>query len=267
MTLAKRIVPCLDVDHGKVVKGIHFRNLRDAGHPATLAKRYCDEGADEIVFLDITASPEKRKILEKMVRDVALVMDIPFTVGGGIGSLDDGRLVLQNGADKVSVNTAAVNDPTLVSRLADKFGEQCVVVAIDAKRRFDSLEDRIVVEDDGKHFWFEVYTYGGTKPTDVDAVAWARLVEEMGAGEILLTSIDKDGTQSGYDLPLTRTVSETVSIPVIASGGCGNLEHILEVFQKGGANAALAASIFHYETHSVKDVKKYLKGKGVPVRL
>ncbi|MFQ6135416.1 MAG: imidazole glycerol phosphate synthase subunit HisF [Nitrososphaerales archaeon] len=267
MTLAKRIIPCLDVDHGKVVKGIHFRNLRDAGHPATLAKRYCDEGADEVVFLDITASPEKRKILEKLVREVALVLDIPFTVGGGISGLDDGRLVLQNGADKVSVNTAAVNDPVFVSRLADKFGEQCVVVAVDAKRRFDSLDGRVVVEDGGERFWFEVYTYGGSKPTGLDAIEWARRVDELGAGEILLTSIDKDGTQSGYDLPLTRTVSEDVSVPVIASGGCGSLEHILEVFQESGADAALAASIFHYETYSVERVKRYLKENGVTVRL
>lgn len=267
MTLAKRIVPCLDVNHGKVVKGVHFRNLRDAGHPATLAKRYCDEGADEVVFLDITASPEKRKILEKMVREVALVLDIPFTVGGGIGGLEDARLVLQNGADKVSVNTAAVNDPGLVSRLAAKFGSQCVVVAVDAKRRFDSLNGRVAVEEGGERFWFEVYTYGGSKSTGVDALKWVERVEELGAGEILLTSIDKDGTQSGYDLPLTRTVSETVHIPVIASGGCGRLEHILEVFKKGGADAALAASIFHYETYSVEKVKRYLRKNGVTVRL
>ena len=220
-----------------------------------------------MVFLDITASPETRKILEKMVREVALVLDIPFTVGGGIGDLDDGRLVLQNGADKVSVNTAAVNDPTLVSRLADKFGQQCVVVAVDAKRRFDSLDGRVVVQDGGDRFWFEVYTYGGSRPTGLDAVEWVRRVDELGAGEILLTSIDKDGTKSGYDLPLTRTVSDAVSVPVIASGGCGGLEHILEVFRESGADAALAASIFHYETHSVGKVKRYLRENGVTVRL
>ncbi|MCL4435430.1 MAG: imidazole glycerol phosphate synthase subunit HisF [Thaumarchaeota archaeon] len=267
MPLAKRIIPCLDVNHGKVVKGIHFRNLRDAGDPASLAKRYCDEGADELVFLDITASPEKRKILEKMVKEVAMVLDIPFTVGGGISSLEDARLVLQNGADKVSVNTAAVNDPDLVTRLSDKFGGQCVVVAVDAKRRFDSLKDRITVEEDGSNFWFEVHTYGGSRPTGLDAVAWAKQAEKMGAGEILLTSIDKDGTESGYDLSLTRLVSENVSIPVIASGGCGTAEHILEVFQKGGADAALAASIFHYGTYSVTDVKQYLRSRKVTVRL
>lgn len=249
------------------MKGIHFQNLRDAGDPASLAKRYCDEGADELVFLDITASPEKRKILEKMVKEVALVLDIPFTVGGGISSLEDARLVLQNGADKVSVNTAAVKDPELVTRLSDKFGGQCVVVAVDAKRRFDSLQDHITTEEDGSIFWFEVHTYGGSRPTGLDAVAWAKQAEKMGAGEILLTSIDKDGTESGYDLPLTRLVSENVSIPVIASGGCGTAEHILEVFQKGGADAALAASIFHYGTYSVTDVKQYLRSKAVTVRL
>ncbi len=267
MPLAKRIVPCLDVKNGKVVKGIHFQNLRDAGDPASLAKRYCDEGADELVFLDITASPEKRKILEKMVKEVALVLDIPFTVGGGISSLEDARLVLQNGADKVSVNTAAVKGPELVTRLSDKFGGQCVVVAVDAKRRFDSLQDHIVTEENGRRFWFEVHTYGGSHPTGLDAVAWVKQAEKMGAGEILLTSIDKDGTESGYDLPLTKLVSENVSIPVIASGGCGTAEHILEVFQKGGADAALAASIFHYGTYSVADVKQYLNSRKVIVRL
>ncbi len=267
MPLAKRIIPCLDVNHGKVVKGIHFKNLRDAGDPASLAKRYCDEGADELVFLDITASPEKRKILEKMVKEVAMVLDIPFTVGGGISSLEDARLVLQNGADKVSVNTAAVKDPDIVTRLSDKFGGQCVVVAVDAKRRFDSLQDHITTKEDGSSFWFEVHTYGGSHPTGLDAVAWAKQIEKMGAGEILLTSIDKDGTESGYDLPLTHLVSENVSIPVIASGGCGTAEHILEVFQKGGADAALAASIFHYGTYSVRDVKQYLRSREVTVRL
>ncbi len=267
MTLAKRIIPCLDVNHGKVVKGIHFQNLRNAGHPATMAKKYCDEGADEIVFLDITASHEKRKILERMVREVALVLDIPFTVGGGIRGLSDARLVLQNGGDKVSVNTAAVNDPLLISRLADKFGKQCVVVAIDAKRRFDSLDGRVVVKEGCNSFWFEVYTYGGSKSTNLDAVEWVRRVDKMGAGEILITSIDRDGTKKGYDLLLTRTVSENVSVPVIASGGCGNLKHIYDVLRNGGADAALAASIFHYETYSVEKVKAYLKKKKVLVRL
>ena len=256
----------MDVDHGKVMKGIHFRNLRNAGNPAILAKKYCDEGADELVFLDITASPEKRKILENLVRDVALVLDIPFTVGGGIGSIDDARLILQNGADKVSINTAAVKNPELINELADKFGTQCIVVAIDAKRRFDSLDGKITVEEKGKCFWFEVYTYGGSKPVGQDALEWARQVDDLGAGEILLTSIDKDGTQNGYDLALTRTVSESVSIPVIASGGCGNLRHILEVFQKGAADAALAASIFHFDTYTIEKVKRYLDQNGITVR-
>jgi cyclase len=256
------------VNHGKVVKGIHFRDLRDAGDPASLAKRYCVEGADELVFLDITASPEKRKILEKMVKEVALVLDIPFTVGGGISTLEDARLVLQNGADKVSVNTAAGKDPYLVTRLSDKFGGQCVVVAVDAKRRFDSLQNHVTTaEENGARFWFEVHIYGGSRQTGLDAVAWAKQAEKMGAGEILLTSIDKDGTESGYDISLTQLVSENVSIPVIASGGCGTAEHILEVFQKGGADAALAASIFHYGTYSVTDVKRYLSSKEVTVRL
>jgi len=267
MPLAKRIIPCLDVNRGKVVKGIHFRNLRDAGDPAKLAKRYCEEGADELVFLDITAAPEKRKILEKMVRDVALVLDIPFTVGGGIRGLDDGRLVLQNGADKISINTEAVNRPELISNLAEKFGEQCVVVAIDAKRRYDELKDQTINDYQGKPFWFEVYTYGGSKPTGLDAVEWAKKANDLGAGEILLTSIDKDGTQSGYDLELTRTITKKVSVPVIASGGCGNIEHIFEVFQEADADAALAASIFHYENYSIDKVKKFLKEKGVTVRL
>ncbi|MFC1754966.1 imidazole glycerol phosphate synthase subunit HisF [Thermoproteota archaeon] len=267
MALAKRIIPCLDVNHGKVVKGVNFRNLKDAGDPAVLAKRYCDEGADELVFLDITASPEKRKILKNLVQDVAQVLNIPFTVGGGISSLDDARLVLQNGADKISVNTAAVNHPELISMLSNKFGKQCVVVAIDAKRRFDSLDGKVTVEEKGKSFWFEVYTYGGSKPTGLDAINWARRVHILGAGELLLTSIDKDGTQNGYDIPLTKTISESVSIPVIASGGCGNLSHILDVFVKGFADAALAASIFHYDTYSIEKVKKYLKENKVIVRL
>ena len=267
MPLAKRIIPCLDVDHGKVVKGIHFRNLKDAGQPAALAKKYRDEGADELVFLDITASPEKRKILEKMVREVAMVLDIPFTVGGGISGVDDARIVLMNGADKVSINTSAVNEPKIVSNLAEKFGSQCIVVAIDAKRRFDTLEDKIVRKENGKEFWFEVHTYGGSKSTGIDAIKWAKQVENLGAGEILLTSIDSDGTQNGYDIPLTRGVSESVSIPLIASGGCGKPEHIREVLTDGKADAALAASIFHYKQYSIDKVKKYLSENQIRVRL
>jgi len=267
LTLAKRIIPCLDVDHGRVVKGTHFRGLKDAGHPAALAKRYCEEGADELVFLDITASPEKRRILERFVREVAEVIDIPFTVGGGVGSVEDGRLILNNGADKFSVNTAAVEDPGLITILAERFGRQCVVVAIDAKRRFDSLEGKMVVDEGGERFWFEVYIYGGSKPKGLDAVAWAKTVDRLGAGEILLTSIDRDGTQRGYDIALTRAVCRAGSIPVIESGGCGGPEHLLEAFQEGEADAALAASIFHYGKYSIADVKKYLCERGVQVRL
>jgi len=267
MALAKRLIPCLDVDKGRVVKGIHFVNLRDAGDPAELGRRYCDEGADELVFLDITASPERRRILRKLVADVAEVLDIPFTVGGGIRTLSDARLVLCNGADKVSINTAAVRRPNLVRTLSERFGQQCIVVAVDAKRRYDDLQDKTVVVEDGKKMWFEVYIEGARIPTGLDALRWVKRVEELGAGEILLTSIDRDGTQIGYDITLTRAVSERINIPVIASGGCGSLEHILEVFQQGRADAALAASIFHYSKYSILEVKKFLSDRGVIVRI
>ncbi|PUA31473.1 MAG: imidazole glycerol phosphate synthase subunit HisF [Candidatus Terraquivivens tikiterensis] len=253
--LAKRIIPCLDVDHGRVLKGRRFVGLRDVGDPVELALKYRDDGADELVFLDITASFEKRKILLDVVRRVAEVLDIPFTVGGGIRSVEDAHDILSNGADKVAVNTAAVENPELVRELSSIYGSQCVVVAIDAKR---------VYTKDG--LWFEVYTYGGRKPTGMDAVEWARRAEELGAGEILLTSIDMDGTKDGYDLVLTRSVSTSVSIPVIASGGCGRPEHFLEAFRVG-ADAALAASIFHYDEYPIPVVKKYLKERGVHVRL
>jgi len=250
--LAKRIIPCLDVDHGRVVKGVRFVNLRVAGDPVELGRRYSEEGADELVYLDITASPEGRGILLDMVRRVAEEITIPFTVGGGIRSVEDAREVLRSGADKISVNTAAVEKPELVKRLASEFGSQCVVVAIDAKKR------------DG---WYEVFTYGGRKPTGLDAVSWAKRVEALGAGEILLTSIDRDGTVDGYELELTRSVSESVSIPVIASGGCGTLEHFYEAFEIGKADAALAASVFHFGKYSISEVKNYLKERGVLVRL
>ncbi|MCD6511841.1 MAG: imidazole glycerol phosphate synthase subunit HisF [Thaumarchaeota archaeon] len=250
--LAKRIIPCLDVDHGRVVKGVRFVNLRVAGDPVELGRRYSEEGADELVYLDITASPEGRGILLDMVRRVAEEITIPFTVGGGIRSVEDAREVLRSGADKISVNTAAVEKPELVERLASEFGSQCVVVAIDAKKR------------DG---WYEVFTYGGRKPTGLDAVSWAKRVEALGAGEILLTSIDRDGTVDGYELELTRSVSESVSIPVIASGGCGTLEHFYEAFEIGKADAALAASVFHFGKYSISEVKNYLKERGVLVRL
>ena len=267
MPLAKRIIPCLDVDHGRVVKGIHFLNLKKAGDPVELAKRYCDEEADELVFLDITASPEKRKILKDVVESVAAEINIPFTVGGGIRNISDARLVLCSGADKVSVNTAAVEKPSIVKELARTFGEQCVVVAIDAKRRYEKAEDKFMVETSDGACWFEVYTYGGRKPTGLDAVHWAITVEKLGAGELLVTSMDRDGTENGYDLELTRSISEKVNIPVIASGGAGKPEHFLEAFTFGKADAALAASVFHYSKYPIRIVKEFLRDKGVNVRL
>ncbi|MBS7646434.1 MAG: imidazole glycerol phosphate synthase subunit HisF [Candidatus Bathyarchaeia archaeon] len=267
MPLAKRIIPCLDVDHGRVVKGVHFLNLKDAGDPVELARRYSEEGADELVFLDITASPEKRKILKDVVERVAAEINIPFTVGGGIHSLSDARVVLCSGADKVSINTAAVEHPSLITRLAKTFGKQCVVVAIDAKRRYEKTEGKTMVETKDGACWFEVYTYGGRKPTGIDAIQWATKAEELGAGEILLTSMDRDGTENGYDLELTRSISENVNIPVIASGGAGKPEHLLEAFSIGKADAALAASIFHYNKYPIPFIKRFLKEKGVEVRL
>jgi len=266
MPLAKRIIPCLDVDHGKVVKGINFLNLKRAGDPVELAKRYCDDGADELVFLDITASSEKRKILKEVVEGVASETNIPFTVGGGLSSISDARLVLCSGADKVSINTAAVENPSLVTELAQTFGRQCVVVAIDAKRRYERRQDRVIVETPEGACWFEVYTYGGRKPTGLDAIQWAMQASELGAGEFLVTSMDRDGTENGYDLELTRNISEKVSVPVIASGGAGKPEHFLEAFTLGKADAALAASVFHYNQYPISVVKKFLRNNGVVVR-
>jgi len=266
MALAKRIVPCLDVDHGKVVKGINFINLKKAGDPVELAKRYSDEGADELVFLDITASAEKRDILRGVVEGVAKAINIPFTVGGGIRNVSDARLVLCSGADKVSVNTAAVETPQVITKLADVFGQQCVVVAIDAKRRRELKAGKITVETRDGSVWFEVYTYGGRKPTGIDAIAWALQAEKLGAGEFLVTSMDRDGTEDGYDIELTRTISEKVNVPVIASGGAGKPEHFLEVFTDGKADAALAASVFHYNKYPVPVIKEFLRKQGVNVR-
>jgi imidazole glycerol-phosphate synthase subunit HisF len=266
LTLAKRIIPCLDVKCGKVVKGINFLNLKRAGDPVELAKRYSDEGADELVFLDITASSENRDIMRGVVEGVARAVDIPFTVGGGIRSASDARLVLCSGADKVSVNTAAVEHPQLITKLADVFGQQCVVVAIDAKRRRDQAENKMAVETKEGTIWFEVYTYGGRKPTGIDAIEWAVKAAALGAGEFLVTSMDKDGTENGYDIELTRTISEQVSVPVIASGGAGKPEHFLEVFTKGKADAALAASVFHYNKYPVPTLKDFLRKQGVIVR-
>jgi cyclase len=266
MPLAKRIVPCLDVTCGTVVKGINFLNLKKAGDPVELAKRYSDEGADELVFLDITASSDNRDILRGVVEGVARAISIPFTVGGGIRNVADARLVLCSGADKVSVNTAAVENPKVITELADVFGQQCVVVAIDAKRNREQRTDKIMVDTKEGSVWFEVYTYGGRKPTGIDAIAWALRAAELGAGEFLVTSMDKDGTKDGYDIELTRTVSEKVNVPVIASGGAGMPEHFLEVFTAGKADAALAASVFHYQQYPVPVVKEFLRRQGVIVR-
>lgn len=249
--LAKRIIPCLDVKDGKVVKGVQFLNLRDAGDPVENAMFYDEQGADEIAFLDITASYERRDILIDVVRRTAEKIFIPLTVGGGIRTLEDIRRLLLAGADKVSINTAGVKDPLFVKEASRRFGSQCIVVAIDAKR--------------GGNGW-EVYTHGGRIPTGIDAVQWAKRMEEMGAGEILLTSMDRDGTKYGYDLELTRAVSEGVSIPVIASGGVGTLEHLYEGLVLGKADAVLAASIFHYREYTISQIKSYLRERGVIVR-
>jgi cyclase len=266
MPLTKRIIPCLDVNHGKVVKGINFVNLKNAGDPVELAKRYSDESADELVFLDITASAEKRDILRGVVEGVAEAINIPFTVGGGIRNVSDARLVLCSGADKVSVNTAAVENPQLITKLADVFGRQCVVVAIDAKRRREQRADKVTVETREGPVWFEVITYGGRKFTGIDAADWAVQAAKLGAGEFLVTSMDKDGTEDGYDLELTRTISERVNVPVIASGGAGKPEHFRDAFTEGKADAALAASVFHYNKYPIPVVKEYLRKWGVPIR-
>ncbi|MCW4006752.1 MAG: imidazole glycerol phosphate synthase subunit HisF [Candidatus Bathyarchaeota archaeon] len=266
MPLAKRIIPCLDVTGGSVVKGINFLNLQNAGDPVELAKRYSDEGADELVFLDITASSDNRDTLRDVVEGVARAISIPFTVGGGIRNAADARLILCSGADKVSVNTAAVQNPQLITDLAELFGQQCVVVAIDAKRNYNIQEGKTVVQTAKGPVWFEVYTYGGRKPTGKDAIQWALQAVELGAGEFLLTSMDCDGTKDGYDLELTSAISERVKVPVIASGGAGVPEHFLEAFTKGKADAALAASVFHYSEYPVPVVKEYLRKKGVTIR-
>ena len=254
--LAKRIIPCLDVNHGRVVKGTNFLNLKDAGDPVEVAARYDREGADELVFLDITASHEDRAILLDVVRRTAEVCFMPLTVGGGIRNLDDIRTLLSAGADKVSINSAAVRDPELVRQAARRFGSQCIVVNIDPKR----------VWRDGREVW-EVHINGGRVPTGREAVAWAREVEELGAGEIVLTSMDADGTKNGYDLEMTRAVVDAVAVPVVASGGAGNPEHLRAVLADAGASAALAASIFHYRHYSISETKEYLSRRGVPVRL
>lgn len=251
--LAKRIIPCLDVEGGRVVKGIHFVNLRDAGDPVELAAFYDREGADELVFLDITASHEGRDTKVELAARTGERVFIPYTIGGGIGSLEDIRNILKAGADKVSINTAAVSDPTLVTRAAERFGNQCVVIAIDGKSRGDGT--------------WEVYTHGGRNPTGIDVLEWASKVESFGAGEIMLTSMDRDGTKLGYDIPLTKAVCDTVSIPVIASGGAGTLEHLVEAIEETGCDAVLIASLFHYNEYSIKEAKEHLASRGVEVRL
>lgn len=250
----KRIIPCLDVTGGRVVKGINFVNLRDAGDPVEVAKAYDKAGADELVFLDITASSDARNIVIDMVRRVAETVFIPFTVGGGIRTVEDFKVILREGADKISINSSAINTPELISDAADKFGSQCVVVAIDAKRRTDGSG-------------WNVYKNGGRVDVGLDAVEWAIKAEKMGAGEILLTSMDCDGTKAGYDIELTRMISENVNIPVIASGGAGTKEHFYDALTEGKADAALAASLFHYKELEIVDLKQYLRDKDVPVRL
>ena len=250
----KRIIPCLDVHEGRVVKGVNFVDLQDAGDPVEIAKAYDKAGADELVFLDITASSDARETVVDMVRKVAATVFIPFTVGGGIRTVDDFKALLREGADKISINSSAINTPQLIQDAAQKFGSQCVVVAIDAKKRIDGSG-------------WNIYKNGGRIDVGIDAVEWAKKVEEFGAGEILLTSMDCDGTKAGYDLELTKAIAESVNIPVIASGGAGTLEHFREALTTGKADAALAASLFHYKELKIKEVKKYLQDKGIPVRL
>ncbi|MBE5907296.1 MAG: imidazole glycerol phosphate synthase subunit HisF [Lachnospiraceae bacterium] len=250
----KRIIPCLDIKDGRVVKGVNFVDLQDAGDPVAVAAAYDAAGADEVVFLDITASSDHRQTVVDMVREVAKKVFIPFTVGGGIRTVEDFRALLREGADKISINSSAIDNPQLISDAAEKFGSQCVVVAIDAKKRADGSG-------------WNVYKHGGRIDVGLDAVEWAKKAESLGAGEILLTSMDGDGTKAGYDIALTKAISEAVSIPVIASGGAGTMEHFYEALTEGGAEAALAASLFHFKELEIKEVKEYLAGRGVPVRL
>ncbi len=259
--LTKRIIPCLDIKGGRVVKGVRFVSLRDAGDPVLTARAYEKQKADELTFLDITASYERRKTLIELVRRVARNIFMPFTVGGGIGDIEDIRALLKAGADKVSINTAAVKNPLLISRAAGRFGSQCIVVAIDAKKIRAATKG-----GNKKSDRWEVFVNGGRTPTGIDALQWARKSESLGAGEILLTSMDFDGTKDGFDIPLTSAVSQSLKIPVVASGGAGKKEHFLEVFSKGYADAALAASIFHYGEYTIQELKRYLKAEGVNVR-
>jgi imidazole glycerol-phosphate synthase subunit HisF len=256
MSLAKRIIPCLDCENGRVVKGVKFLDIRDAGDPVEVSKRYCEQGADEITFLDITASSDDRETTIHTVEAIASQVFIPLTVGGGIRTLDDIRIMLRAGADKVAINTSAVLNPEFVKEAAEKFGSQCIVVAIDAKQ----------VSLEGQPLRWEIYTHGGRKATGIDAVEWAKRMVSYGAGEILLTSMDRDGTKNGFDLALNRAISEAVSVPVIASGGVGNLQHLVEGIVEGKVDAVLAASIFHFGEYSIPEAKAYMASKGIVVR-
>lgn len=257
MSLAKRIIPCLDVDNGRVVKGVKFVDIRDAGDPVEIARRYDREGADEITFLDITATHDNRDTIVHVVEQVASEVFIPLTVGGGIRTLDDIRRMLNAGADKVGINSAAVFNPDFVREAAERFGSQCIVVAIDAKK----------VSAPGEPSRWEIFTHGGRKPTGIDAIAWAKKMVDYGAGEILLTSMDRDGTREGFDLPLTRAISEAVTVPVIASGGVGNLDHLADGVIEGKADAVLAASIFHFAEYTIEQAKQHMASRGIEVRL
>jgi imidazole glycerol-phosphate synthase subunit HisF len=268
MVLTRRIIPCLDIKDGRVVKGTHFVELRDAGDPVELAQRYNDQGADEVVFLDITASKEHRGTLIEVIRRAADRLFLPLTVGGGIRSIDDIQAILRAGADKVSINTSAVHEPDLISKSAEVFGTQCIVLAMDVRRNFTKNPcGTPVMLPDGSICWYEVVIYGGSRPTGIDAIMWAKEAEERGAGEILLTSMETDGTKAGFDIPVTRAISDTCGIPVIASGGVGTFEHFYDGFSNGRADACLAASVFHYGEMTVSAVKRYLALRNIPVRL
>ena len=268
MALTRRIIPCLDLKDGRVVKGPHFVGLRDAGDPVELARRYNEQGADEVVFLDITASKEARGTILEVIRRAADQLFLPLTVGGGIRNLDDIKEILRAGADKVSINTSAVKDPAILSDGAARFGTQCIVLAEDVRRNYEMKEGVTPVAlPDGRTCWYEVVIYGGSSPTGIDAIAWAREAEKRGAGEVLLTSMETDGTKEGFDIPINAAIADAVNIPVVASGGVGTLEHFYEGFTAGKADACLAASVFHYGEFTVRQVKEYLHSRGIPVRL
>ena len=268
MVLTKRIIPCLDLKDGRVVKGTHFAGLRDAGDPVDLARRYDEQGADEVVFLDIAATSEHRGTIIDVIRRAGDHLSLPFTVGGGIRTIEDMEQIIGAGADRVSINSSAVENPELISRGAEQFGPHAIVVAIDVRRNDVMTQKKTSIPlPGGRECWYEVVTHGGSRATGLDAVTWAKEVKERGAGEILLTSMETDGTKDGFDIPITRAVSEAVGIPVIASGGVGTLEHFYEGFVEGKADACLAASVFHYGEFTVRDVKEYLAKRGIPVRL